>query len=128
MLQDVVPGHAPTRDVASEDAATHATLNNSPRHLGKFQLVAPLYADKISLGFELQAMSGRLSAHGNDVPGNVIGNLTLFSRELVKDLELSASVYNLWDTRYSDPVSSDFVTDTVPQDRRSFRVKLSYRF
>ena len=110
------------------DDNSGATLNNSPRHLGKFQLVAPIYSDKISLGFDLQALSSRLSARGNNVPGYVTGNLTLFAHDLVKNLEVSGSVYNLWDTKFSDPVSSDFVTDTMPQDRRSFRIKLTYRF
>ncbi|MSU56958.1 MAG: TonB-dependent receptor [Pedosphaera sp.] len=112
----------------AKDTSTGALLNNAPKHLGKLQIVAPLYRDKVSLGFELQAVSDRITARGNKLEGQVIGNLTLFSHDLVKNLELSASIYNLWDTKYSDPVSSDFVTDTVPQDRRNFRVKLTYRF
>jgi outer membrane receptor protein involved in Fe transport len=35
--------------------------------------------------------------------GFVVANATLFSRELVKGLEVSASVYNLFDQRYHDP-------------------------
>ena len=112
----------------ARDGSTGAWLANSPRQLAKFQITAPLYRDKVFLSFALQAASARLTALGNPHPARVVGNLTLFSRELVKNLELSASLYNLWDTHYSDPVSTDFVSDTVPQDRRSFRVKATYRF
>lgn len=112
----------------AEDSSTGAPLNNSPAHLAKFQLVAPLYKDKAFLSLEIQGMSPRRTALGNEVPEHVTGNLTLFTQNIVKNLEFSATVYNLWDARYSDPVSSDFVTETMPQDRRSFRVKLTYRF
>jgi iron complex outermembrane receptor protein len=112
----------------ARDGQTDAWLANSPRHLGKFQMVMPLYRDKVSLSFALQAASDRLTARGNSNPGHIVGNLTLFSRKLVKNLEVSASIYNVWDAKYSDPVNTDFVSDTVPQDRRSFRVKATYKF
>jgi iron complex outermembrane receptor protein len=54
--------------------------------------------------------------------------LTLLSREVVKGLELSASIYNLFDREYADPVSDDFTQDTIEQDGRTFRVKATYRF
>jgi outer membrane receptor protein involved in Fe transport len=56
-------------------------------------------------------------------------NLTLFSQKLIKNLEFSASVYNLLNTQYSDP-ASDFhgPLDIIEQDGRTFRVKLTYRF
>jgi len=66
---------------------------------------------------------------GKRVPGYVIANLTVFSRELVPGLELSASVYNLWDRPYADPVSVDFAPlDTIRRSGRTFRVKLVSRF
>ncbi len=55
-------------------------------------------------------------------------NLTLFSREIVKNLEVSASLYNLFDRRYRDPVAGDFRQPAIEQDGRTFRVKLTYRF
>jgi iron complex outermembrane receptor protein len=107
----------------------HQWLNNSPRHIGKLQIIAPVYPKKVFLSFELQAISPRLNAtQTREIDGYAVGNLTLFSREIVKNLEVTAGVYNLWNTKYSDPVSSDFLTDTVPQDRLNFQVKLTYKF
>jgi iron complex outermembrane receptor protein len=73
-------------------------------------------------------MSSRRTVRGNEVGAHLVCNFTLFSRELAKGLELAASVYNLFDQRYSDPVSLDFTQDAIQQDGRSFRVKLAYRF
>jgi len=55
-------------------------------------------------------------------------NLTLFSKNLVKNLEASAGVYNLLDTTYFDPASRFHLQNKIAQDGRTFRVKLTYRF
>ncbi len=110
------------------DNETGMRLSNSPRHLGKASLSAPLYRDRIFASLEVQAMSDRLTVRNQTVDGFAVCNLTLFSRELVKGVEASASLYNLLDTRYSDPVSVDFRQRSIEQDGRSFLVKLTYRF
>lgn len=43
-------------------------------------------------------------------------------------LELSGSAYNLFDTKYSDPGGDEHKQDSIEQDGRTFRVKLTYRF
>jgi outer membrane receptor protein involved in Fe transport len=55
-------------------------------------------------------------------------NLTLYSQNLVKNLEFSASVYNLFDATYFYPASRFHLQDTIEADGRSFRLKLTYRF
>lgn len=115
--------------VETEDEETGRRLSNSPRHLGKFNLVAPLYAKKLFAGFEVQAMSRRESVNAVDVPGHAVCNITLLSRELVRNLEVSTSIYNLFDADYSDPVSPDFTPlESLRQAGRTFRVKVTYRF
>jgi iron complex outermembrane receptor protein len=110
------------------DTATGQWLSNSPRHLGRLNVVLPLYAEKIFAGLELQASGPRQTVRGNEVGAYAVCNLTLFSHELMKGLDVSASVYNLFDRKFSDPVSLDFAQDAIQQDGRSFRVKLAYRF
>ena len=65
---------------------------------------------------------------GDAVGDAWVANATLFSQNLVKGLEVSASVYNLFDQRYRDPAASDFTQDSIEQDGRTFRVKLAYHF
>jgi iron complex outermembrane receptor protein len=125
----------------TRDNAVGWDVPDSPNHLLKFNLSVPLVRDKVFAGVEFQYTSDRLSLHnttdpsgqpitvqGEDAAGFGIVNLTLFSQKLVKNLEFSASVYNVLDARYSDPASSFHTQDLIQQEGRSFRLKLTYRF
>jgi len=107
----------------------------------KLNLTVPLYRDKIFAGVEFRFVSSRLSLDNTTdaagqpltVQGTTAGsyglvNLTLFSQKLVKNLEVSASIYNLLNRQYEDPATLFHVQDTIQQDGRSFRVKVTYRF
>lgn len=112
----------------TEDDTNGSELSNSPRHLFKGSVIVPLYAEKIYAGLELQYTSEVITQSRQTADGYLLANFTLFSRELVPGLELSASVYNLFDAHYSHPASTAHVQDTIEQPGRSFRVKLTYRF
>ena len=110
------------------------SLVNSPQHLAKFNLLVPVFKDKLFTGVELQYAS-RVKAQPGDATaftdGYAVANLTLFSQNIVRGLEVSASLYNLFDTRYALPGGPGLQAsgqDRVYQDGRSFRVKLTYRF
>jgi iron complex outermembrane receptor protein len=112
----------------TEDADTRAELSSSPRHLIKGNLIVPLYRDKVFAGLELQYQSSVKTLAGRRAKDFLISNLTLFSKEIVKGMEVSASVYNLFDTQYASPGSAGHLQDTIRQDGRSFRVKVTYTF
>ena len=113
-------------------------MPDSPNHLLKFNLSVPLVKDKLFAGLEIHYTSNRRSLHsptdqpitvqGEDVADFGIVNLTLFSQNLVKNLDFSASVYNLLDRKYGDPASRFHQQDIIGRDGRSFRLKLTYRF
>jgi len=103
-------------------------LSSSPRHLAKLNLSAPLYRDKVYAGLELQYQGAVKTLAGNTESDFLTANFTLFSQQLVKNLEVSASVYNLFDTAYGYPGAEDHLQEVLQQDGRSFRVKLSYKF
>jgi iron complex outermembrane receptor protein len=113
----------------SEDDSTGSELSNSPRQLAKGSLIAPLYKDKIFAGLELQYTGSVLTNTRQREDDYLLANVTLFSQNLAPGLELSASIYNLFDARYAHPVSAAHTPlDTVEQSGRSFRVKLTYKF
>ncbi len=109
-------------------------LSNSPRTMFKANFSVPVL-DTWRSGFELQAMSRRITRDGNGVAGETGGhavvNLTLLRPMTKQGIEFSASVYNVFDRRYEDPVQPD---STVPsrsvivQDGRSLRLKAQYTF
>ncbi|MEQ1543896.1 TonB-dependent receptor [Methyloglobulus sp.] len=117
------------------DKKTGERLTNSPEHMVKLNLIAPLWQDKVFVGFETQFMSSRKTppkdANGNKggrVGDYVISNLTVYTQNWVKGLELSAGVYNLFDQRYFDPASADHKQNAIQQDGLQFRVKGSMDF
>jgi outer membrane receptor for ferrienterochelin and colicin len=111
------------------DKLTGEPLTNSPEQLAKLNLSTPIIAKKVFAGIEEQYMSRRRTEAGSFTRDFYVTNLTLFSRNLINRLELSASAYNLFDKQYGDPVSADLLPlDTVRQDGRSYRVKATYLF
>jgi iron complex outermembrane receptor protein len=112
----------------TENQQTGDVLTNSPGHLAKFNLVVPLLKEKIFAGGGVQYMSKRKTLAGEYSDGFFVANLTLFSNNLLKGLEFSASLYNLFDKKYGDPGSTEHLQDILQRDGRHFRLKLTYSF
>ena len=112
----------------AKDRETNETLVNSPSHLFKFNGIVPIWKEKLFVGLEEQFTSQRKTSGGHHAGAFFITNLTLFSQNLVKDLEISASVYNLFNKKYGDPVGEEHLQDEIKQDGRTFRFKITYRF
>ena len=121
----------------TENRATDAGLVDSPMHLVKFNVSAPLLKDKIFAGLEFQYTSGShtvfsdLSGNtvaGPDTDGYATVNFTLFSQNLFKNLDASVGVYNLLNNQYSVPSTRFHVQSAIQQDGINFRLKLTYRF
>lgn len=118
---------------ARDDAG--AWLSNAPRRLAKLNYSAPLWGDKLRASAELQATSRRRTPLGAEVGGFGVANLTLITR-IGRDLELSASVYNLFDKRHADGPSEEHFDNSDPpryltaitQPRRHWQLRLNYGF
>ena len=121
----------------TENLSSDQELPDSPQHLAKINLSVPLLREKVFAGLEFQYTSKRRTVHttqmgetvpGEDAAGFGIVNFTLFSQKLVKNLEFSASVYNLLNRKYGDPGTRFHQQDIIERDGISFRLKLAYRF
>jgi iron complex outermembrane receptor protein len=112
----------------TENRRTGEELSNSPRHLAKLNLIFPVWQDHLFLAAEEHYTSSRKTITGNRTGGFAVTNLTLYGRKILPGLEFSASVYNLLDKRFRDPVSAAHLQDTIEQDGRGFRGKLTCSF
>ncbi len=112
----------------SEDKLTGGKLKNSPTDVVKTQVLVPLWRDKLSLGLEGIYNSSRETLQARDSGDIWLLNATLLSRELRPGLEISASIYNLLDHQYRYPGGPAEAQDTIPQDGRTLRLKVTYRF
>jgi len=111
-----------------EDRTTRDEPPNSPEHLVKLAAEAPLFADWLLAGVELQWMDERGTLAGDETGDFALVNVTLRTRELAHGMRFSVTVRNLFDAGYSDPGSAEHRQDRIEQDGRTFLVRLSCRF
>jgi iron complex outermembrane receptor protein len=108
--------------------------SNSPSTLVKGSLTAPLPFKKSFATVETLYSGSRLNAVGEKIEGVAIVNLTMINRDLLQGLDLSASLYNLFDSRQVMPASSDQGNSlgenlrSIRMDGITFRIKATYRF
>ena len=107
---------------------TRMPVANSPKHLGQARLSVPLIKQKLFASMDLQYVSKRATLAGNYTGAYVVPNFTLFSRNVIRGWEISASIYNVFNQQYGDPGSAAHIQDILFQDGRNFRIKIGYRF
>jgi len=112
----------------TKNKLTNKRLTNSPEHMIKLNLIAPLWSEKIFIGFESQYMSQRKTPLESEVDDVFLSNLTLFTQDWVKGVEMSAGLYNLFDQKYFDPGSEEHTQNGIEQNGLTFRVKTSIQF
>lgn len=111
------------RDVVDDGAPV-----NSPTHVGRVGMSLPLLRDRARISAETRFLSARRTVLGDQVPAFGIVNLSLLAQPVHDGLEISGSVYNLFDHSYADPGGEELVQDRVVQDGRVFRVGARYQF
>ena len=105
-----------------------AVPENSPKHIGKMYLSVPLFQQKVFATVDTQYLSHRMTIHDERVSSYAIVNLTLLGKQIGKNLDLSFSVDNVLNKRYSDPGAQQHLQNSIQQDGRNFRGKLVWTF
>jgi iron complex outermembrane receptor protein len=126
---------------ATADDTVSWPMPDSPNHLIKLDVSVPVIPDKLFAGLEFQYTSDRhtldtitgiggtpVTVQGEQAGGFAVVNFTLFSHNLLKNLDITAGIYNLLDRHYVDPATLYHVEETIPQDGRTFGIKLTYHF
>jgi outer membrane receptor for ferrienterochelin and colicins len=112
-----------------KNALTGAEIPNSPKQLVKANIIAPVFLKKVFVGIEEQYTSDKLTLAGNHTDSFYITNLTFSTHDLIsKGLEVSASIYNLFDVTYSDPGRPEHLQDILQQNGINYRLKVTYLF
>jgi outer membrane receptor protein involved in Fe transport len=126
-------GHGLTGELSysfqrTEDRASGVQLTNSPEQMVQMELRSPILGSAATASLDAQYMSSRSTLLGNVAGGHVLTNFSLFAPRTLGRFDLSASLYNVFDARYGDPVSNGFVQDLIQQDGRSFRVRTTLHY
>ncbi len=112
----------------AEDARTGRELINSPRQLAKLNLSLPMIGDRLHSGLELQYTGGVNALDNRRTAGFLVANATFLCPGVLPHLEISFSVYNLFDQAYAYPGALTDVENLIPQDGRNFNLKGTYKF
>ena len=101
---------------------------NSPSHLGRAFVSAPLIRHVLFASFDLQYVGSRRTLANSPLESYALSNFTLLSRSLGEKWDISASIYNIFNRKYADPGRPEHLQDFLPQDGRTFRLKAGYSF
>jgi len=112
----------------TRDQEARQTLSNSPKHLGKFNVIAPLLKRRLFAAFQFQYSSPRGTLNGSALPASYVSNFTISSPKLAKGLGVSFGAYNLFDHKYADPGSEEHLQNAIEQNGRNLRMKFTYHF
>jgi iron complex outermembrane receptor protein len=116
----------------TDDKETGDDLVNSPTYLAKFNVIFPIFRDKIYAGPEVNYIGRRRTVQGGHADDALVAGLTLSTAKklvpFLPNLELSASCFNLFDEKYADPASANFRQQAIEQDGRTFLFKATYSF
>jgi iron complex outermembrane receptor protein len=114
----------------AEDSATGLRRADVPRELAALGATFN-FRDRLSVTPSALFRSRRTRAPGDlrpPVDGYAIVNLHVRLRELMKTLEISGTLSNLFDVRYSDPSPLGGVPGDYPRPGRSVFIMATYRF
>jgi len=112
----------------SKDKTSEKTVVASPRHLVKFHLQFPLFRDALQFSLEELYVDSRLNGRDRDAAAYFVTNLTLLCLNWAPRLEASLSLYDAFNRRYEDPASAEHRQETIAQDGRTLRLKLTWRY
>ena len=110
------------------DRATHSQFVNAPKQLAKANIIIPFFSERLFSGVEVQYVDDRKTVQDTSASSYTIANLTLSAPNVWRGLDFSASVYNLFDEDYGDPAGSEHIQELIPQDERTYNLKLNYSF
>ena len=111
----------------SRNVATGDLLTNSPKQLAKVNLSVPLVEKKLFASVDAQYVSKVRTIAQTELGGFLLINLIFSTHKITDRLDLSGGFYNLLDKRYADSGGLEHVQTSIPQDGRSFQVKMTYR-
>jgi outer membrane receptor protein involved in Fe transport len=103
------------------------TATDSPRQLAKARLLLP-FEKRLSLGLDGWFTDRLLSISATELGGYFVANATLLAHDVQKNLDLSLSVYNLFNKYYADPAGFEHREMSLPQNGRTAQLELTYRF
>jgi iron complex outermembrane receptor protein len=110
----------------ARNLVTDTPLVNSASQLATLNVMVPFMRRQAFAGMDVHAVGRVQTLNGTFTERFVVSNLTLTVRPLRSRVNLTASVYNLFDNAYGYPGGDEHRQNIIQQDGRTFRVGLTY--
>jgi len=111
----------------SRDQQSGTMLTDSPKNLAKVNISVPIAPKWLFASIEGQYRGEVGTLAGEQIGGFVIANATLSSPE-TRGVIISGGAYNMFNKRHADPGGAELMEDSILQNGRTLRVKVTYRF
>lgn len=121
----------------ARDAEANTVLTNSPRHLAKMGLIAPVFKN-VQMAAELQYETKRRTVYQTNLPAYLLANFQVSTKVATKTRRDSQTrighfgaaflVNNLLDVTYQTPGGVEHLQPGIAQNRRNYALKLQYKF
>ena len=118
-------GVALTRAV---DATTGDSISNSPQWVVSGGMSIPVWSGRAYISPAVRYMGSRYTLTGNKANSPIVFDLTLGTTKIAGNLDVSLSLYNVFNATVFVPGSADFIQDAIPQNCRTMRVQAAYHF
>ena len=119
-LSGGLTGRASYSYTQTANSMTGRTPPNSPSNLVKLNLTMPLFHQRFSTALDGQYTGTVTTLAGNTLGGFSVLNATVIAHTFGKHADISASVYNLLDKKYSFPGRPEDPEDCTPARRNHF--------
>ncbi|HEX9911917.1 MAG TPA: TonB-dependent receptor [candidate division Zixibacteria bacterium] len=111
----------------SKEKNTGEKLINVPTKMGNIGVVIPVYGEKFRVSLKENYSDKRKGKREDiEIDQFYITTLSLWSMDMIQNLECSLTIYNLFDQRYYNAAGEEHLQDKIEQDGRHLRFKLSY--
>jgi len=104
------------------------SLTNVPKNQVKLNVSSPVLAYGFTAGLNMQYESSRKTIQENNTDSYMLANFTVVNKNILKNLDLSLGIYNLFDEMFSFPASEEHLQDQIAQNGRTFRLRMAYTF
>jgi outer membrane receptor protein involved in Fe transport len=107
-------------------ADNETRLENSPAQIAHLRAAVPFARSKMVLAGAMHYIGSRRTVFDGSVPAATLFDLTGTAKIGNRGMDLQFGVRNLFDQQYSDPLSTEHLSATLPRAGRSVYVKLTW--
>jgi outer membrane receptor protein involved in Fe transport len=114
--------------LTTKDSSSGSSLSNAPALLANIGLSATLFNSGWNFSPNWQFIGARNTLDDSTADHKSILNLNFTRNDILDGLDLSFGIYDLFDSAFFDPGAEEHVQDVLPQNGRTWRGQLIYRF